>query len=83
MKKEEVVEKIRSIVIDNFIMDEVDEDESIFSTSCIDSLDMLIIAMDMEKTFNIEIDDDSLQRIANSGMSINQLADELIQRYGL
>lgn len=82
MKREEIITEISQIVYHNLGLN-VPTDEKIFSSTEIDSLDMLSITMDIESKFNIEIPDDTVIEIVKEEHSIESLADKLIAKYSL
>lgn len=82
MQKEEAIEKISKIVNNN-LGEDVSTDETIFSKSDIDSLDMLSIIMEIEGEFGIEISDEMIEEITAEELSIEGLADKLMSRYEL
>lgn len=82
MQKEEIIHRI-SKVIDDYLEDNISMDEKIFSKSKIDSLDMLIIIVEIEEEFGIEIPDSLIEEIATEELSIEGLADKLMSKYEL
>lgn len=76
MKKEEVVAKILEIAED-VLGYSVKSDEKVFAD--IDSLDALEIVMNLEREFDIVIEDESELK----GLTIDQVADKLITTYEL
>ena len=82
MQKEEIIHRI-SKVIDDYLEDNISMDEKIFSKSKMDSLDMLIIIVEIEEEFGIEIPDSLIEEIATEELSIEGLADKLMSKYEL
>lgn len=82
MKREEVIAKVSEIV-EEALGYEVKNDEKVFSREYMDSLDMLDVVMNIEKEFNITIEDDVVNELASKGLSVEELSDELISRYEL
>lgn len=82
MKKEEIVAKITEIVED-ILGDKPEPDEKIFSRGEMDSLDMLMVIVDIENEFNIVISDDEVTKISADELSIDELADRLLKTYKL
>ena len=80
MEKKEIVAKITDFA-ENVLGYRPEPDEKIFSE--IDSLDMLMVIMDIEKEFRISISDDEVSRISADELSIDELADRLITTYKL
>lgn len=82
MQKEEIIHRI-SKVIDDYLEDNISMDEKIFSKSKMDSLDILIIIVEIEEEFGIEIPDSLIEEIATEELSIEGLADKLMSKYEL
>lgn len=82
MQKEEVIKRISKIVNDN-LGGTIPTDETVFSKSEMDSLDMLSIIMEVEGEFGIEIPDAVVEEIASEELSVEGLADKLMSRYEL
>lgn len=82
MQKEEVVSKI-SGAVEEALGYPVEKDEKVFERGYMDSLDMLSVIMGLEREFNIQISDETVNEIASEGLSIDQLADKLMTMYEL
>lgn len=81
MTKEQIVQKIKEIIVDVLDIDtppEKLEDENLIENYGLNSVDALEILMHIEKKFSIEIDEDDLtSELVNS---TNQLASYIQQR---
>lgn len=82
MQKEEIIHRISKIV-DDCLGDNISMDKKIFSKSEMDSLDILIIIVEIEGEFGIEIPDSLIEEIATEELSIEGLADKLMSKYEL
>lgn len=82
MEKKEIIAKITDFA-ENALGRRPEPDEKIFSKGDMDSLDMLMVIMDIEKEFSIAISDDEVSRISADELSIDELADRLMTTYKL
>lgn len=82
MKREEVIAKVSEIV-EEALGYEVTNNEKVFSQDYMDSLDMLDVVMNLEREFNLNIEDEVVNELSAKGLSIEELSDELVRRYEL
>ena len=80
MSKEEVVAKVKEIIVEKLGVDpsEVTENASFTNDLGADSLDIVELVMDFEKQFGIEIpDDDAGDKIATVGDAIKYIEEKV------
>ena len=75
MKKEEMLSRLKEIIIDRL---DVEEDQIVPEASFVedlgaDSLDIFQIIMGIEETFDIEIDNDDAEQISTVGDAVEQI----------
>jgi acyl carrier protein len=79
MTREEIAAKVKQIIVDKLTVDpsEVTEEASFTNDLGADSLDMVDLIMEFEKTFNISIPDEAAEKISTVGEAIDYLAEHV------
>ena len=82
-EKIEIIEKLNKNLKEDILQlpnREIDSDESLISSGLIDSFSLVDVALFVEDTFNVLIDDTELN--ADTFDTLNELADLIIARQG-
>lgn len=76
MEREEVLEKVRSVIVDQLNVEEdvVTEDASFVDDLGADSLDIVELVMALEEEFGISIPDEEAENIKTVGDAMNYIA---------
>ena len=77
MTRDEVLAKVRSVVVDNLGVDanEVVESASFTNDLGADSLDTVELVMGLEDEFDVEIPDDAAEGIRTVGQAVDYILD--------
>ena len=73
MNREEALERVRSILVEQLGVDEeqVTEDASFQGDLDADSLDLVELIMELEEQFGLKISDEDAQQIATVGQAVD------------
>jgi acyl carrier protein len=76
MEREEVLEKVRGVIVDQLNVEEdvVTEDASFVDDLGADSLDIVELVMALEEEFGISIPDEEAENIKTVGDAMNYIA---------
>ena len=79
MKKEEMLARLKEIIIDRL---DVEEDQIVFEASFVedlgaDSLDIVELIMGIEEEFDIEIPDEDAEKLTTVGEAMNYTLSKL------
>jgi acyl carrier protein len=76
MEREELLEKVKAVIVDqlNVEEDDVVEDASFVDDLGADSLDIVELVMALEEEFGISIPDEEAENIKTVGDSVNYIA---------
>ena len=77
MEREELLEKVKAVIVDqlNVEEDDVVEDASFVDDLGADSLDIVELVMALEEEFGISIPDEEAENIKSVGDAVNYIAN--------
>ena len=77
MEREELVEKVKAVIVDqlNVEEDDVVEDASFVDDLGADSLDIVELVMALEEEFGISIPDEEAENIKSVGDAVNYISN--------
>lgn len=78
MKKEEILEKLRGIIVDQLGVnaDDVTMEATFVDDLSADSLDIVELVMNIEETFEIEIPDSAAEKIVTVGDVVDYIQEK-------
>ena len=77
MSKEEILEKLKGIIVERLGVEEslVKEDANFIDDLSADSLDIVELVMEIEEEFDLEIADSEAEKIVTVGDVVNYIKD--------
>lgn len=78
MERQEVMDKVKAIVLDHFDLpeDQITESLNLKEDLGADSITIMEVVLEIEEAFDIEVEDEDMEKIQTIGDAVNYLAQK-------